>query len=283
LSSFSRSAATTTTTTTTTTAAAARGKCGADVSFAKSASRSMRYLHHPIIGPLLFVKFLNGISSSAYTTILPLILVNRLHVTTSQLGMFMSASSLTVAAFSAVGMIPAMRYAGNESDRLAYAGVGCRLISVIVFGMTCSLVMMTIRSESTSDAVDDAMAPSNVGLYATTLASVAVSLSSHVHATALTTLATGTVTPDERGAILGLEHGLFSLARIVGPPLGTTLLSWGTSTGAGGLWRVIVACVMMDIALMACLKIWTSRSLSIDKSAWDNPLLEVGSDKDHSD
>ncbi|KAL3817802.1 hypothetical protein ACHAXA_002669 [Cyclostephanos tholiformis] len=292
-SSYSRTVTTTTTTTTTTiattiattaaAAAAARSNKSAYVPIAMSAFRSLHYLRHPIVGPLLFVKFLNGISSSAYTTILPLILISGLRVTTSQLGAFMSASSLAVAAFSAVGMIPAMRCVGNESDRLARAGIGCRLVSLILFGMTCSLVIMADRAESKSDVVDIAMAPSNFGLYVTTLASVAVSLSSHVHATALTTLVTGTVSPDERGTILGLEHGLFSLARIVGPPLGTTLLSWSTSTGAEGLWTVIAACVIMDVVLMACLNIWSSRSLSIDKSGWNKPLLEVGGDKDHSD
>ncbi|KAL3815578.1 hypothetical protein ACHAXA_000310 [Cyclostephanos tholiformis] len=110
--------------------------------------------------------------------ILPLILMSGLRVTTSQLGAYMSACSLAVAAFSAVGMIPAMRCVGNESDRLACAGIGCRLVSLILFGMTCSLVIMADRPESTSDVVDVAMAPSNFGLYATTLVSVAVSLSS---------------------------------------------------------------------------------------------------------
>ena len=204
----------------------------------------------------------------------------------------MSASSLTVAAFSAVGMIPAMACVGNKSDRLAYAGIGCRLVSMVLFGIVGSRVILTAKGGGAS----------NFGLALTTLASVAVALSSHVHATALTTLTTGAVPPGERGTILGLEHGLFSLARIVGPPLGTTLLSSSrvgrssmtlgflATTGAEGLWRVIAACVVMDVALMACLNVWSSRSSSIEKKYPDGthgkiffPLLEVCSDKDHSD
>jgi hypothetical protein len=192
---------------------------GKDPSFVKSAWKSLRYLLHPTIGPLLFVKLLNGVSSSAFATILPLILANKLNFTTAQLGMFMSASSLIVAAFSAVGMIPAMACVGNESDRLAYAGIGCRLVSMVLFGIVGSRVVMLAalppaEPSTTPGGVDDDAAKggaSNVGLALTTLASVAVSLSSHVHATALTTLATGAVPPDERGTILGLEHGLFSL------------------------------------------------------------------------
>ncbi|KAL3772873.1 hypothetical protein ACHAW5_002138 [Stephanodiscus triporus] len=270
---------------------------GEDVSFLKSALKSLRYLLHPIIGPLLFVKLLNGISSSAFTTILPLILANKLNFTTSQLGLFYSASSLTVAAFSAVGMVPVMSYVGNKSDRLAHAGIGCRLVSMVLFGIVGSRVMLAALTVLTSE-VDGAKA-SNVGLALTTLTSVAVSLSSHVHATALTTLTTGTVSPDERGTILGLEHGLFSFARIIGPPLGTSLLSRGPSmafgfiaTGAEGLWMVIAVCVIMDIALMACLNVWSSRSSIIESNSMQHlilfpksyrPLLEVDSDKDHSD
>lgn len=142
-----------------------------------------------------------------------------------------------------------------------------------------------------------------------------VSLSSHAHATALTTLTTGAVAPDERGTILGLEHGLFSLARIVGTPLGATLLSSPpsssirgggdapssfavVSSGTEGLWRVIVACTVMDVALMMCLNAWSERNVQNTKYTESDeeeeesdsgrahvPLLDTsgGSDKDHSD
>jgi hypothetical protein len=67
-------------------------------------------------------------------------------------------------------------------------------------------------------------------------------------------------------------------------------LGFLATTGAEGLWRVIVACVVMDVALMACLNVWSSRSSSIENKNSDGtqgkvylPLLEVGSDKDHID
>lgn len=61
-------------------------------SFLQSIHNTISYLKHPTIGPLLFIKLLNGVSSSAFTTVLPLVLVNKLHLNTSQLGYFMSAS-----------------------------------------------------------------------------------------------------------------------------------------------------------------------------------------------
>jgi len=122
-----------------------------------------------------------------------------------------------------------------------------------------------------------------------TLASVAVSLSSHIHATSLTTLTTGSVSTEERGAVLGLEHGLFSMARVVGPPLGTTLLSHGPALfgfmnelGTDGLWRVVLVCILMDFVLMMLLKVWSTRQhtkVNGDRME-DKPLLE---EHDHSD
>ena len=187
-----------------------------------------------------------------------------------------------------------MSYVGNKSDRLAHAGIRCRLVSMVLFGIVGSQVMLAALTFLTSEI--DGAKVSNVGLALTTLTSVAVSLSSHVHATALMTLTTGTVSPDERGSILGLEHGLSSFARIVGPTLGTSLLSRVSSmtfgfiaTGAEGLWMVIAACVIMDVALLACLNVWSSRSSNNEKNSDGNngkshlPLLDIGSGKDHSD
>jgi len=110
-------------------------------SFVQSVQRTLSFLRHPIIGPLLFIKFLNGISSSAFTTILPLILANKLQFSTTQMGYFMSTSSLSVAAFAAVGIAPAMSSVGNRADRLAFVGIGCRLASVVVLGVIVSWVV----------------------------------------------------------------------------------------------------------------------------------------------
>lgn len=258
--------------------------------FLQSVKKTLSFLRHPTVGPLLFIKLLNGISSSAFSTIVPLILANKLHFSTTQLGYFMSASSISVAAFAAVGISTAMACVGNRSDRLALVGIGCRVLSIISFGIVVSWVLSTLHD-------NDAQLLSNEGVIITTLASVAISLSSHVHATSLTVLTTGSVSAEERGAILGLEHGLFSMARIVGPPLGTTLLSAGPAApgslvviGADGLWRVIMICMIIDFALMACLKVWsTQQNSKIEsiESQRDGDILVSNKpfvdDHDHSD
>ena len=79
--------------------------------------------------------------------------------------------------------------------------------------------------------------------------SVFVGLSSHCLATGLTTQTTRAVDANEQGALLGLEHGLFSLARVVGPPLGTILFTMKNS----GFLGVALACSTVDLSLWALL------------------------------
>ena len=109
----------------------------------------------------------------------------------------MSASSLSVAAFAAICIKPLMSYVGDQPDKLAFTGIGCRLLSIVSFGLVVTHVMAAYEEDI-----------SNTWLIITTCASVTISLYSHMHATSLTTLTTGVVSREERGAIIGLEHGL---------------------------------------------------------------------------
>lgn len=258
-------------------------------SFLQSVKQTISYLHHPTIGPLLFIKLLNGISSSSFTTILPLILANKLHFTSVELGYYMSANSLAVAVFACVGIGPSMNFLGDKADKLAFWGIGWRVVSYISFGL---IVTHILSNTMDLDASTAEVVVSNKTLLTTTLASIAVSLTSHAHATSLTTLTTGSVSIEERGAILGLEHGLFSMARVVGPPLGTELLSRGPSLflldnfGADGLWRVVAVCVLLDFVLLILLRIWSTRQCAnntvLEMNEMSKPLTKE-QDHDHSD
>jgi len=234
------------------------------LSFMQSIHKTLSYLRHETLGPLLFIKLLNGISSSAFTTVLPLLLVNKLHLDTSQLGYFMSASSLSVAVFASCGISPAMLLMGNRSDRLASLGIGLRVISIVCFGGVVSWCLLHLIEIDEIEAVQHVV-PTK-GLWLATVASIVVSISSHIHATSVTTLTTGAVSVEQRGAILGLEHGLFSLARVVGPPLGTSLLSrpfvfgrFIAESGLAGIWGVISVCALMDVILLACMQRWSGK------------------------
>ncbi|KAL7489776.1 hypothetical protein ACHAW6_015484 [Cyclotella cf. meneghiniana] len=260
-----------------------------NATFLQSVKKTLSFLHHPELGPLLFIKLINGISSSAFTTILPLILANHLHFSPSNLGYFMSVSSLAVAAFAAIGISPAMSFFGNRPDRLAFWGMGCRLVSLFVFGLLVSNTITLNRvPEKESATVSDAGL-----LIVITLTCVVISLASHVHATSLTTLTTGSVPSEDRGTVLGLEHGIFSMARIVGPPLGTTMLSWPSWFGEFGnvaIWGVAMTCVGMDFVVMILLRVWSIRRYARTEDRVEvyndeslKALVKNRNDHDHSD
>ena len=254
-------------------------------SFLQSIHKTMSYLRHPTIGPLLFIKLLNGVSSSAFTTVLPLVLVNKLHLNTSQLGYFMSASSLSVAVFASLGISFSMSLVGNRSDRLSSLGIANRIGSIVCFGGVVSWCLLhMIDADETTEAEQRMVVPKE-GLWIATVTSIAVSISSHMHATSLTTLTTGAVSAEQRGAILGLEHGLFSLARVVGPPFGTYLLS--RPSGFAGIWGVISACVIMDVILFVCLRRWSGKQeiqLNSDECIGLTEVgVDAGNEHDHSD
>jgi hypothetical protein len=61
--------------------------------------RSVSYLQNPLIGPLLFTKLLNGVPSLSFSTILPLILANKLNFSAAELGYYMSVNSNELTVF----------------------------------------------------------------------------------------------------------------------------------------------------------------------------------------
>ena len=112
----------------------------------------------------------------------------------------------------------------------------------------CVMAAIVSTSKTTTSLSTDAL------LYRIVAVSVLHSLASHALATGLTTQTTGAVDKQEQGALLGLEHSLFSLARIGGPTLGTILLE----AGVGGLWTVETACGSLDVFLVVSLMIHLS-------------------------
>lgn len=192
--------------------------------------------------PLLIVKVAGGITSSMHSTALPLVLTQELHFPPALLGFAMSSSMLAVATFGAVVMAPLTKLLG--SNGLTHYGLVAR---VLWGGLLAFLV--------TSSA--GASHPTQIII----LTSVLRELSSHALATGLTTQTTGAVSTEEQGALLGLEHGLFSLARIVGPPLGTFLL-----TRMDTFWAVATACSCLDISLIALLMRYRDQINSGQKS-----------------
>ena len=184
--------------------------------------------------------------------------------------------------FASVGIAPLMSFVGNRSERLAILGMTGRIVSVMCFGGIVSWSLLNLKENSSKE-----------WLWLATAVSTVISISSHMHATSVTTLTTGAVTVNERGAVLGLEHGLFSLARVTGPPLGTYLLDsskvFMSESSSDGIWGVIGACVIMDlILLLLCSRYWSSNQntqISIDEciGLTNKNAAAPNDDHDHSD
>ena len=195
--------------------------------------------------PLLFVKVMGGVASSMHSSTLPLVAIQSLEFDPSQLGLSTSIVMFSIAAFGAVGMKPLANWLGPPG--MARWGLLARaMLGLAMAALVSSASLYASTTQST--------------LFVQVVAiSVFHGLSSHSLATGLTTQTTGAVQPNEQGSLLGLEHSLFALARIVGPWLGTSLLS------LGGMWMVETACGILDVALVASL-IATAAQIGANKS-----------------
>jgi len=174
--------------------------------------------------PLLTVKVVGGVAASMHSTVFPLILTQDLSFDPAALGKAMSTTMLAVAVFGAFGMSPLIKAIGApgmaQLGILGRSGVGLLFAWIVTSGRTTETSILSTA--------------------------MVHGLLSHCLATGLTTQTTGQVGTDEQGTLLGLEHGLFSLARVAGPTLGTMLLS-------RGIWNVEASCAIIDILLLLLL------------------------------
>jgi predicted MFS family arabinose efflux permease len=200
-------------------------------SFLDELRRSGEISLRSALWPLLLVKVIGGVAASMHATALPMLLTQKLGFDPAQLGIAMSSSMFAVAAFGAAGLAPLTSMLGAAG--LAKVGLGLRAILGFVIA---AVVSVSLKHDGVMMQV--------------IIASVLHALASHALATGLTTQTTGVVGAQEQGALLGLEHGLFSLARIGGPEMGTALLAAGK-----GFWLVAGACGAVDVSLVAALLI----------------------------
>ena len=149
--------------------------------------------------PWLVAKFVTGVTNSALGATIPLVLRD-LGFDEQKLGFGMSATSVLVAIVGAF-------FVGPLS---ATFGGGLATLSLVVKALA---VLVLAAAFATTSPLVCAVVVAGHGAV------------SHVLATALTTATTGAVNPSEQGALLGLEHGLFAVARIFGPTLGTSTLA----------------------------------------------------------
>mmetsp|Transcript_28388 Transcript_28388/g.76905 ORF Transcript_28388/g.76905 Transcript_28388/m.76905 type:complete len:474 (+) Transcript_28388:163-1584(+) len=209
-------------------------------SFLEDARHSGRIACRSNIWPLLAVKVIGGVCASMHSTTLPLVLTQTLRFEPQQLGLVMSCGMFAVAFFGAFSMAPLTKRLGPFG--MMNAGLLSRsVLGLILAGIVTMYASLLSKDRSTSGVNVDFV------LVQVITVSIVHALSQHVLATGLTTQTTGSVDKDEQGALLGLEHSLFSFARIGGPAIGTVLL------GFGGVVPVEMTCGSIDILTVAFL------------------------------
>ena len=187
--------------------------------------------------PLLVIKVISGVASSMFDTALPIVLTQQLRFDPAALGIMMSSSMFASAAFGVVGIHMVTKMLG---------AIGMIQWSLLLRPVLNFFVATIVSSSITPmEFVPTSLTTTTLMIITTTLRG----LSSHALSTGLTTRSTGIVSTQEQGTLLGLEHGLFSMARIAGPTLGTGIYTW---TG-NSFWAVAVACGCTDVSLLAVL------------------------------
>lgn len=199
--------------------------------------------------PLLVVKVFGGVAASMYQTTIPILLTQDLKMDPSSLGLYMSSSMFAVAIFGAIGMSPLIQMIGSTG--MTSSGLIVRAILGCVMALTISNALQQVLLETTT-TIDSATMYSYITSWQTQIIIVSVlhALASHALATGVTTQTTGVVNVNEQGSLLGLEHGLFSMARIVGPPAGTYVLLW---SGGNSFWTIAIVCAIIDIMMLSLL------------------------------
>jgi predicted MFS family arabinose efflux permease len=217
-------------------------------SFVEELKNSAEIAMRSALWPLLAVKVISGVASSMYDTALPMVLTQQLHFDPATLGLAISCGMFASAAFGAFGIRFVTRILGARG--VAQAGLTVR---PALSCMMAAIVSSSLRLQLLGSSIDTQI-----------IIAVAVvhGLASHALATGLTTQTTGAVGSHEQGALLGLEHGLFSMARIGGPALGTSIL-----TGAG-FWAVASVCATVDVSLLAVLVLTASHAAAGRKSKY---------------
>jgi MFS family permease len=177
--------------------------------------------------PYLGAKFCSGVASSMYQTTLPLALTQNLYFNSSLLGLSMSCSAALVGLFSAFALKPLTSKVGTL--KMMLSGLMGRVLFI-------SLVALAVTVQDTTSMV------STWRTRASIVASVCYSVFSHILATSMTTQTTGMVDSSEQGTLMGIEHGIFSIARIIGPPLGAYIFT----AVSGSFWSIALSCITID-------------------------------------
>ena len=155
----------------------------------------------------LSVKFITACGVAMYTACLPLVYKNVYGASPAVLGTVMAVTSIinALAGLFAVGWVSSCL---GERNAIRIA------INVLAVGYLCIIGVLYVRDGGGALA----------SVYPLVVLNVLLSVVGHSMATLVTSQSTSLVGEHDKGAVIGIEHALFSLARVASPSIGVVLM-----------------------------------------------------------
>jgi hypothetical protein len=184
----------------------------------------------------LSTKVITSVANAMASAAFPLILKNNYGMDEKQLGFSMSSMSACNAVVNGLFLAPIVRMVGGELKTV---------ITYCILAMAALFALQAVVSTPAALAFSPALSG---GMYEYLGLSFLLSIFQYVLSTTITGESTARVGPDGKGTLLGLEHSLFSLARVGAPQAGVMLLK------TGGVSAVSAACAFVFTAVYG---LWT--------------------------
>jgi len=222
---------------------------------------------HPVVVCVLLTKLVSSIANSVAQATKPMVLKNEFGVLEAGMGLSMSVG-MAANAFSGAFLVGALKGRLSRSSVVSL----CLLVMVACHCAAAAVAPSTpllgsILEASKQLGMEEWVHPSLAYIFFGILGSVFA----FVMATVLTAVSTSAVPDSHRGSLMGIEHGMFSLARVGTPTAGSyVLITYGTQA---------VSFLSAGVILIALIGWKFVASPRIEKS---QARTESGRDKKHS-
>lgn len=185
-----------------------------------------------LVGPLILAKLVTSTANSMASSSQSLILKNELMFTEADLGFFMSCQFAFGGFANGVLLAPVTRLMGGRAR-----SVVSKCVAVMAAGY---FFQAALRSSAVSFVE---LLPGPLQTYLFVGMAMCLSVFQYSLSTSITAENTRIVPKDMKGTLIGMEHGIFSAARIMTPSIGITILS---TAGSGAVYATC-GCVFLAV------------------------------------
>jgi len=187
-----------------------------------------------LVGPLILAKLATSTATSMVASALSLILKDDFGLSETSLGMFLSCQFAFGAFANALLLAPVTRLLGGHARPVV-----ANCVAIMAGGYFAQAVL---RSEAVGLV---GIMPQEVQTYAFVGVALLLSLFQYSLATVITAENTRIVPQSMKGTLIGMEHGIFSAARILTPSIGIGILNAAGSDAlyavCGGVFLLVLA------------------------------------------